>query len=60
MVEVVATLGGKRDRGVEERRFVVPASEYQIGRFGFVIDPARHSISQGPSSFGDPFGRAPP
>ena len=60
MVEVVATLGGKRDRGLEERRFFVPSSEYQIGRFGFVIDPARHSISQGASSFGDPFRRAPP
>ena len=60
MVEVVATLGGKRDRGLDERRFFVPSSEYQIGRFGFVIDPARHSISQGASSFGDPFRRAPP
>lgn len=48
-VECVATPGGKR--GPEERRFLVPAGEYNIGRFGFVIDPDRHAVYAGPSSF---------
>ncbi|AEI04539.1 hypothetical protein OCA5_pHCG300940 (plasmid) [Afipia carboxidovorans OM5] len=50
-VEVVATLGGKRGPGTEERRFLVPADEYQVGRFGFVIDETRHSLYGGLSSF---------
>ena len=50
-VECVATHGGKRDSGTEERRFLVPADEYDIGRFGFVIDPNRHAVYAGPSSF---------
>ncbi|MEH6953017.1 hypothetical protein V4R08_17495 (plasmid) [Nitrobacter sp. NHB1] len=50
-VEVVATLGGKRGAGTEERRFLVPSDEYGIGRFGFVIDEARHQIYGGPSDF---------
>lgn len=50
-VEVVATLGGKRGPGTEERRFLVPSAEYRIGRFGFIIDPARHRVYGGPSSF---------
>jgi hypothetical protein len=50
-VEVVATLGGKRGPGTEERRFLVPSDEYGIGRFGFVIDEARHQIYGGPSDF---------
>jgi len=50
-VEVVATLGGKRDHGTEERRFLVPSSEYTVGPFGFVVDPARHDVYDGPSSF---------
>lgn len=50
-VEVVATLGGKRGWGTEERRFLVPSDEYQIGRFGFVIDEARHRVYGGPSDF---------
>jgi len=50
-VEVVATPGGRRGAGTEERRFLVPADEYEIGRFGFVIDPDRHQIYGGPSSF---------
>ncbi|MFC2253525.1 hypothetical protein ACETRX_28065 [Labrys portucalensis] len=57
-VEVVATLGGKRGPGTEERRFLVPSAEYSIGRFGFVIDPARHRIYGGPSSFIGWNGRA--
>lgn len=28
LVEVVATLGGRRDRNCEERRFLVPSNEY--------------------------------
>ncbi|RUV55531.1 hypothetical protein [Mesorhizobium sp.] len=50
-VEVIATRGGRRDVGTEERRFLVPSDEYRIGRFGFVIDPERHQVYDGPSSF---------
>ena len=50
-VEVVATLGGKRGPGTEERRFLVPSGEYHVGRFGFVIDEARHRVYGGPSDF---------
>lgn len=50
-VEVVATLGGKRGAGAEERRFLVPSTEYEVDRFGFVVDPARHEFYEGPSSF---------
>ncbi len=48
-VECVATLGG--DRRAMERRFLVPDAEYDPGRRGFVIDPARHETYEGPSSF---------
>lgn len=58
-VECVATPGGKRGSGTEERRFLVPADEYDIGRFGFVIDPDRHAVYAGPSSFAGWQGRAP-
>lgn len=48
MVEVVATLGGRRHPRAEERRFLVPAPEYEADRpFGFVIDPARHAACDG-------------
>jgi len=50
-VECIATPGGKRGAGTEERRFLVPSSEYDIGRFGFVIDPGRHRVYGGPSDF---------
>lgn len=50
-VECVATPGGKREDNTQERRFLVPSSEYDIGRFGFVIDPARHRLYNGPSGF---------
>ena len=50
-VETVATLGGKRGPGTEERRFLVPSDEYHVGRFGFVIDEARHQLYGGPSDF---------
>jgi len=50
-VEGVAAPGGQRGAGTEERRFLVPADEYAVGRFGFVIDPSRHAIYSGPSSF---------
>lgn len=49
--EVIATPGGKRGLGSEERRFLVPSGEYRVGRFGFVIDPERHAVYGGPSSF---------
>ncbi|WP_067970422.1 DUF7007 domain-containing protein [Aminobacter aminovorans] len=58
-VECVATPGGKRGAGNEERRFLVPAREFDIGRFGFVIDPDRHAVYAGPSSFAGWQGRAP-
>lgn len=51
MVEVVATMGGRRGPGTEERRFLVPTDEYRVSRFGFVIDEDRHQIYSGPSSF---------
>ncbi|WP_404406959.1 DUF7007 domain-containing protein [Pelagibacterium halotolerans] len=50
-VEVVATLGGQRGPEAEKRRFLVPSAEYEVGRFGFVVDPVRHEIYEGPSSF---------
>jgi hypothetical protein len=50
-VEVVATLGGKRGPGTEERRFLVPSDEYSIGRFGFVIDEVHHQLYGGPPDF---------
>ena len=59
-VECVATPGGKRRAGTEERRFLVPAAEYEIGRFGFVIDPDRHTVCEGPSSFVGGQGRRSP
>lgn len=58
MTEVIATLGGKRAFGIEERRFLVPSTEYTVGRFGFVIDPDRHAAFDGPSSFIGWTGRA--
>lgn len=50
-VECVATPGGRRGAGTEERRFLVPSSDYEVGRFGFVIDPNRHQVYGGPSDF---------
>ncbi|TIR50629.1 MAG: hypothetical protein E5X53_19045 [Mesorhizobium sp.] len=50
-VEVIATPGGKRGPGTEQRRFLVPSDEYRIGRFGFVVDESRHRVYGGPSSF---------
>ena len=49
--EVVATPGGRRGEGTEERRFLVPSDEYHVARFGFVVDPDRHAVYSGPSSF---------
>ena len=44
MTEVVAKIGGGHIRGGEERRFLVASNEYAgRGRFGFVIDLARHA-----------------
>lgn len=59
-VECIARPGGKRGTGTEERRFLVAADEYDIGRFGFVIDPARHAVYAGPSSFVGWQGRESP
>nr|WP_246754807.1 hypothetical protein [Rhizobium lusitanum] len=49
-VECIATLGGIRSES-GERRFLVPGSDYVIGRHGFVIDPVKHESHDGPSSF---------
>jgi len=57
-VECVATPGGRRGPGTEERRFLVPSGEYAVGRFGFVIDPDRHAVYDGRSSFIGWQGRA--
>lgn len=57
-VECVATPGGRRGAGTEERRFLVPDPEYEVGRFGFVIDPDRHQVYGGPSDFVGWQGRA--
>ncbi|TAY05929.1 hypothetical protein ELH91_30940 (plasmid) [Rhizobium leguminosarum] len=51
MTEVIATIGGARATDAQERRFLVPSDEYEVGRFGFVIDPAQHTAYDGPSSF---------
>ncbi|CAK02908.1 MULTISPECIES: DUF7007 domain-containing protein [Rhizobium] len=52
MTEVFAKRGGNREPQREERRFLVPHEEYgRRGRFGFVIDLARHAAYDGPSSF---------
>lgn len=34
----IAARGGRRDHGVEERRFLVPSADYKAGCFGFVIN----------------------
>lgn len=49
-VECIATLGGNRGE-VGERRFLIPRSDYVIGRHGFVIDPVKQQPYDGPSSF---------
>jgi len=57
-VECVAVQGGQRGEGAQERRFLVPSAEYNVGRFGFVIEPERHAAYDGPSSFIGWQGRA--
>jgi hypothetical protein len=57
-VECIATRGGRRGPAAEGRRFLVPSTEYRSGHFGFVIDPDRHRIYGGPSSFVGWSGRA--
>ena len=56
MVECIAALGGKRGEwgrsDPEKRRYLVSDAEYdRRGEFGFVIDPDRHALCGGPSSF---------
>ena len=41
-VEVIATIGGKRDEHARRCCFMVPTEDYRVGRHGFVIDPGRH------------------
>jgi hypothetical protein len=60
MTEVIATRGGKRDPHAEERRFLVTSVEYEVGRFGFVVDERRHAPYDGPSSFASWQGRMTP
>ncbi|MDE2361129.1 MAG: hypothetical protein KGM42_00515 [Hyphomicrobiales bacterium] len=50
LVEAIATRGGRRETGLEQRRFLIPSGEYAIGRFGFVVDEARCQPYDGPSS----------
>lgn len=55
-VECIATIGGKRGEwdkpDPDEHRYLVPEAEYsQRSKFGFVTDPARHALYDGPSSF---------
>ena len=50
LVECVATQGGDRSSR-DEKRFLVSAAEYEIGPFGFVIDPIRHAEYSGSSDF---------
>jgi hypothetical protein len=47
----------RRHRGTPLPR---PGREYEIGRFGFVIDPDRHAVYAGPSSFVGWQGRGSP
>ena len=51
--EVIAAKGGQRIEHTPVRRYLVPKDEYGIsgGPFGFVIDPERHAVYDGPSSF---------
>lgn len=49
--EVIAMRGGRRDPKSDERRFLVPSGEYNVGAFGLVIDEERHAVYDGPSSF---------
>ncbi|WP_342585718.1 DUF7007 domain-containing protein [Agrobacterium bohemicum] len=52
MTEVVAVVNSDRKPGNHRRRFLVASEEYAgRGRFGFVIDHARHVEYDGPSSF---------
>ncbi|MCV9999522.1 hypothetical protein OE766_14855 [Pararhizobium sp. YC-54] len=52
MTEVVARRGTERRIGDVERRYLIDSSEYAgRGRFGFVIDEARHQLYEGLSSF---------
>lgn len=49
--EVIATKGGRREHGVERRRFLIPSPEYRMGRFGFVVDTQRYAEYTDVSSF---------
>lgn len=49
-VECVAARGGDRS-AADVRCYLVLSDEYEIGRFGFVIDEARHRLYDGPSGF---------
>jgi hypothetical protein len=50
MIECVAAKGGARGQ-VPERRYLVSQEEYRNrGRFGFVIDEARHALCDGPGT----------
>lgn len=56
MVECIAKIGGRRGQWGKsdsaERRYLVFNQEYdRRGKFGFVIDPDRHALYDGPSSF---------
>ena len=50
-VECVATRGGDRRSGSDERRFLVAVEVYEVGPFGFVIDERRDRPYSGLTSF---------
>lgn len=51
--EVIAAKGGQWTEHTPVRRYLIPKDEYGISGcpFGFVIDPERHAVYDGPSSF---------
>lgn len=52
MTEVIATIGGRREHRRDERRFLIPQTEYAArSQLGFVIDLERHAVLADPSSF---------
>lgn len=55
--EVMATKGCHSGHDVERRRFLIPSSEYRMGRFGFVVDPERHAEYDDTSSFAGIHGK---
>ena len=49
-VECIATIGGERQSGTQ-RRYLVSEADYATRVHAFVVDPQRHQVFTGPSSF---------